>query len=119
MSGEKKLGKNTGREKKTRGKVSPGKNLVTFPRLFFSPIRYKSLHEHFLKGGHHGFDEDVSICWIDKTDPSDPRRRVCDSMRTLKLIAPVRLNTEERYLAVYNISGFSSVWLVYIIFKSM
>ena len=33
---EKKWGKNTDREKESRGKISPlAKNLVTFPRLFF------------------------------------------------------------------------------------
>ena len=41
MSGEKNLGKNTGREKESRGNISFGKNLVTwkkfshFSRLFF------------------------------------------------------------------------------------
>ena len=36
LSGEKKSGKNTGREKESRGKIqSLAKNLVTSPRLFF------------------------------------------------------------------------------------
>ena len=48
LSGEKKSGKNTGREKKDRGKISFGKNLVTckkishFFQTVFSPIRYNT-----------------------------------------------------------------------------
>ena len=38
-------------------------------------IKQKSLYEHFLKDDHHGL-EDVSICLIDKTDHSDPLKRV-------------------------------------------
>ena len=52
LSGEKKSGKNTGREKESRGKISYGKNLVTskkfshfFPNLFPS-IRYTRENEH-------------------------------------------------------------------------
>ena len=46
LSGEKKSGKNTGREKESRGKISSEKNLVTckkfshFSPIFFSPIKY-------------------------------------------------------------------------------
>ena len=56
LSGEKKLGKNTGREKESRRKISSGKNFVTckkfrhFSPTFFSPIRYlipKSYHLDF------------------------------------------------------------------------
>ena len=47
LSGEKKSGKNTGRVKGSRGKISLGKNLVTCKKFshffptFFSPIRYE------------------------------------------------------------------------------
>ena len=34
-------------------------------------IKQKSLHGHFLSDSHQSFEEDVSICLIDKTDPSD------------------------------------------------
>ena len=37
-------------------------------------IKQKSLHEHFLSDSE-SFEEDVSICLIDKTDPSDPHKR--------------------------------------------
>ena len=60
-------------------------------------IKQKSLHGHFLSDSHQSFEEDVSICLIDKTDPSDPHERVYYRMRTLKTIAPFGLNTEETY----------------------
>ena len=60
-------------------------------------IKQKSLHEHSLSDSHQSFEEDVSICLIDKTDPSDPHKRECYWMRTLKTIAPFGLNTEETY----------------------
>ena len=59
-------------------------------------IKQKSLHEHFLSDSHQSF-EDVSICLIDKTDPSDPHRKEYYWMRTLKTLAPFGLNTEETY----------------------
>ena len=60
-------------------------------------IKQKSLHEHLLEDTHQSFQEDVSICLIDKTDPSDPRKREYYWMKTLKTIAPFGLNTEETY----------------------
>ena len=39
-------------------------------------IKQKSLHEHFLSDSHQSFEEDVSICLIDKTDPSNPHKKV-------------------------------------------
>ena len=60
-------------------------------------IKQKSLHEHFLSDSHQSFEEDVSICLIDKTDPSDPHKREYYWMRTLKTIASFGLNTEETY----------------------
>ena len=56
-----------------------------------------SLHEDFLSDSHQSFEEDVSICLIDKTDPSDPHKKEYYRMRTLKTIAPFGLNTEETY----------------------
>ena len=49
-------------------------------------IKEKSLHEHFLNYDYQGFEEDVSICLIDKTDPSDSHKRQYYWMRTLKTI---------------------------------
>ena len=47
-------------------------------------IKQKSLYGHFLSDSHQSFEEDVSICLIDKTDPSDPHKREYYWMRTLK-----------------------------------
>ena len=38
-------------------------------------IKQKFLHKHFLKDDHHGFEKDVSICLIDKTQSSEPHKR--------------------------------------------
>ena len=60
-------------------------------------IKQNSLHEHFLSDNHQGFEEDISICLIDKTNPSDPHEKEFYWMRTLKTIAPFQLNTEGTY----------------------
>ena len=60
-------------------------------------IKQKSLHGHFLSDSHQIFEEDVSICLIGKTDPSDLYKREYYWMRTLKTKAPFGLNTEETY----------------------
>ena len=81
-------------------------------------IKQIFLREHILRDGHQSFEEDVSICLIDKTDSSDPYKREYYRMTTLKTIASFGLNTEERYWVIYNITRFSSVLLVYIVAKS-
>ena len=53
------------------------------------------LFNHFCNSGHAGFLNDVSITFIDKTDPSDPHERADYWRRTLKAIVPFRLNIEE------------------------
>ena len=55
------------------------------------------MHEHFLSDNHQSFEEDVSICLIDRTDPSDPHKRQHYWMRALKTIVPFGLNTKETY----------------------
>ena len=55
------------------------------------------MHEYFLSNSHQNF-EDVSICLIDKTDPSDPHKREYYWMRSLKTIVPFGLNIEETLL---------------------
>ena len=60
-------------------------------------IKQKSLDDHFFRDDHHSFEEDVSICLIKKSDPSDPHKTEYYWMRTLKTIAPFGLNTEETY----------------------
>ena len=38
-------------------------------------IKQKFLHKHFGKYDHHGFEEGISICLIDKRQSSYPRKR--------------------------------------------
>ena len=40
-------------------------------------MKQKHLYEHFKEKDHEGFLQDVSIIFIDKTDPSDPLKREC------------------------------------------
>ena len=53
------------------------------------------LFKHFSRPGHNEFLNDVSITFIDKTDPSDPLKREDYWRRTLKTMAPIGLNSEE------------------------
>ena len=77
-------------------------------------IKQKFLHEHFLKDDHHGFEKDVSIYLIDKTQSSDPHKREYYWMRTLKTLAPFGLNTEDTYWVITFL-----VLLIHIIALSM
>ena len=54
--------------------------------LIGEEIKQKSLHEHFLSDSHQSFKEDVSICLIHKTDPSDPHKREYYWIRTLSTL---------------------------------
>ena len=53
------------------------------------------LYEHFASEGHCSFLEDVTITFIDKTDPKDPNRREHYWRHTLKTMAPLGLNVED------------------------
>ena len=53
------------------------------------------LFNHFCTSGHAGFLDDVSITFIDKTDPSDPLKRQDYWKHTLKTMALFGLNIEE------------------------
>ena len=50
---------------------------------------------HSSMEGHDGFWKDVSITFIDKTDPSDPLRREDYCRQALKKMLPYGLNIEE------------------------
>ena len=50
---------------------------------------------HFWTSGHCGFLKDVSLTFIDKTDPSDPLKREDYWRSTLKTMASFGLNIEE------------------------
>ena len=53
------------------------------------------LFEHFSGDGHSNFLDDVSITFIDKTDPKDPNRREHYWRHTLRTMAPDGLNIED------------------------
>ena len=60
------------------------------------------LFRHFSSPGRNGFLNDVSITFIDKTDPSDPFKREEYWRSTLKTMAPFGLNIEDNCLINYN-----------------
>ena len=51
--------------------------------------------DHFCIPGHARFLDDISITFIDKTDPSDPIKREGYWRRTLKSMAPFGLIIEK------------------------
>ena len=53
------------------------------------------LFEHFSSEGHNSFLDDVSIIFIDKTDPKDPNKRKYYQLHTIKTMAPQELNVED------------------------
>ena len=54
-----------------------------------------NLYEHFCSSNHNCFISDVSVTFIDKTDPSDPLKREDYRRSTLKTMAPFGLNIGE------------------------
>ena len=55
----------------------------------------QNLFEYFASEGHCSFLEDVTITFIDKTDPKDPNQREHYCRHTLKAMAPLGLNVED------------------------
>ena len=55
----------------------------------------ENLFRHFSSPDRNGFLNDVSITFIDNTDPSDPLKRDNYWRRTLKTMAPFRLNIRD------------------------
>ena len=53
------------------------------------------LFEHFSNKGHNSFFDEVSIIFIDKTDPKDPNKRERYWRHTLKTMALQGLNVED------------------------
>ena len=53
------------------------------------------LFEHFSSEGHNSFLDDVSIIFIDKTDPKYSNKREHYWRHTLKTITPQGLNVED------------------------
>ena len=51
--------------------------------------------EHFSNEVHCSFLGDVTITFIDKTDPKDPKRREDYWKYTLKTMTPLDINVED------------------------
>ena len=51
--------------------------------------------EHFYNEGHCSFFENVTITFIDKTDPKDPKRQEDYWWHILRMMAPIDLNVEN------------------------
>ena len=59
------------------------------------------LFSHFSMAGHNGFLNDVSITFIDKTDPSDSLQREDYWRQTLKTMVLYGLNIEDCMMGVF------------------
>ena len=55
----------------------------------------QNLNEHFCSSNHNCFISDVSVTFIDKTDPSDPLKREDYWRSNVKTMSPFGLNIEE------------------------
>ena len=55
----------------------------------------KHLFRQFSSPGHNGFLKDVSVTFIDKTDPSDPPKRENYWRETLMTMAPYGFNIKD------------------------
>ena len=55
----------------------------------------QDLFEHFSGDGHSNFLDDVSITFIDKTDPKDTNRREHYWRHVLRTMAPDGLNIHD------------------------
>lgn len=58
-------------------------------------VKQQHLYDHFIDQDHKQFLQDVSITFIDKTDPRDPLKREKYWRDTLKTLAPNGLNISE------------------------
>ena len=52
------------------------------------PRKESCMQQHFSSEGHNSFLYDVSIIFIDKTDPKDPNKREHYWQHTLKTMTP-------------------------------
>ena len=59
------------------------------------PVKQQHLYKHFMLEDHTQFVNDVSIIFIDKTDPTDSLKREQYWRYTLKTLVPYGLNVSE------------------------
>ena len=74
---------------------------------------HQHLFEHFPREGHNSFLNDISIIFIDKTDPKDTNKREHYWTHTFKTMAPQGLNVEDDffYLLIYPILFIAITWI--------
>ena len=58
-------------------------------------VKQQHLYDHFVLEDHTQFVNDVSIIFIDKTDPTDPLKTEEYWQHTLKTLVPYGLNVSE------------------------
>ena len=58
-------------------------------------VKQQRLYDHFMLEDHAQFVNDVSIIFIDKTDPTDPLNREQYWRQTLKTLIPYDLHVSE------------------------
>ena len=78
----------------------------------------KHLFRHFSSPGHNGYLNDVSITFIDKTDPSHPLKWEEYWRKTLKTMAPFGLNIEDNVWLITMMINNSVVINIYLTFRS-
>ena len=61
-------------------------------------VKQQHLYDHFMLEDHTQFVNDVSIIFIDKTDPTDPLKREQYWRHTLKTLVPYGLDVSESVL---------------------
>ena len=76
------------------------------------------LFRHISSPGHNGFSKDLLITFIDKTDPSDPLKRVDYWRRTLRTMASFGLNIEDSICSIIMVINDSLIINNYLTFRS-
>ena len=67
------------------------------------------LFEHFSSEGHNNFLDDVSVIFIDKTDPKDPNKPESYWSHTLKTMIPQGLNVENDWFLQFCLTCMSHI----------
>ena len=76
------------------------------------------LFRHILNPRHNGFLNDVSITFIDKTDPLDSFKLEDYWRRTLKTFALFGLNIEDSVWSIITVINVSVIIYIYLAFRS-
>ena len=81
------------------------------------PWIQEHLFQHFLRPGHNGFLNDVSVTFIDKTDPSDPLKSESFWRETLMTMGPYGFNIEDsvQWVLPFDNIAVSTFYSAYIL----